>query len=489
MKEGQIFSRIHVDDIVNTLECSIARPRPGAVYNVVDDLPGPGHEVITHACALLNVDPPPYVKFEEADLSQMARSFYSECRYLRNTLIKRELGVQLKFPTYHQGLKAQLVEENASAARQHDFAGGQFAKGAWLTIRGTGKAVLQSLAAWLPSGAALGMAAGGQGRASTRRCAVLVVDNGSVRAASTLNLRRIADELQSDSRLPAGMCVFPVSARWSDRVKAEDLGGSQAELLLPALRRVAAQGFAEAVILPLFFGPSDTVCVFCPEQSRMVVVESPGFSVRVAPPLVCPCPYLERLLPPDRRNRGPDTRIAQIVCDRVLMVARARGLTQHKHGNGNGPVDGPVVLLCDHGTPSQAVNKVRDLVAQQLAGLLAPHGMGNVTACSMERRVGKEYDFNDPLLEDALPALVASDGNSRGDDTVPPNAGVAVSVIVALLFLQPGKHAGRGGDIAAIVNTAVDNNPLLDVHVTDVVGTDPLLTDVLLDRAAQAVQL
>ena len=480
MKEGQIFSRIHVDDIVSTLECSMARPRAGAVYNVVDDLPGPGHEVITHACALLGVVPPPYVKFEEADLSQMARSFYSECRFLRNTLIKRELGVKLKYPTYHQGLKAQLAEENATATLLPAKSGRSVAKSAWLTLRGTSNCVLRSIAAWLPRPAT--PVAGEQEAPTQPRCAVLIVDNGSVRAASTLNLRRIADELQSDPRLSAKMSVFPVSARWSDRVRAEDLGGRPAELLLPALRRAAALGFAEAIILPLFFGPSDTVCVFCPEQSRIVTTEAPGFTVRIAPPLICPCPYLDRLLPPDRRKRGPDIRIAQIVCDRVLTLVTARGLAQQSHDGAC--ANGPVVLLCDHGTPSRAVNKVRALVAQQLASLLKPHGVGNVVACSMERRAGNEYDFNDPLLENALPELAASMG-----DAGPLNSRVGVTCVVALLFLQPGKHAGRGGDIAAIVNTAMANNPLLDVHVTDVVGTDPLLTDVLLDRADQAILL
>jgi nucleoside-diphosphate-sugar epimerase len=94
IKRGQIFSRVHVDDIVQTVLASATWPRAGAVYNVVDDEPGPAHEVITFACALLGVEPPPLVPFEKAELSPMALSFYEECRFIRNALIKRELGVK-----------------------------------------------------------------------------------------------------------------------------------------------------------------------------------------------------------------------------------------------------------------------------------------------------------------------------------------------------------------------------------------------------------
>lgn len=110
-KPGQVFSRIHVADIAQVLAASIARPRAGAIYNVRDDEPAPGADVVTHACALLGVVPPPLTPLEEADLSPMARSFYAENRRVSNALIKTELGVELRYPDYRAGLAALLAEE------------------------------------------------------------------------------------------------------------------------------------------------------------------------------------------------------------------------------------------------------------------------------------------------------------------------------------------------------------------------------------------
>ena len=112
VKPGQVFSRIHVDDIAAVLRASIDRPRPGAVYNVCDDDPAPPQEVIAHAARLLGLPPPPEVAFEAADLSPMARSFYAESKRVSNERIKRELGVALRHPDYRSGLAALLAAED-----------------------------------------------------------------------------------------------------------------------------------------------------------------------------------------------------------------------------------------------------------------------------------------------------------------------------------------------------------------------------------------
>lgn len=104
VKRGQVFNRIHIDDIARTLAASIARPRAGAVYNVTDDEPAPPQVVTEHAAALAGLPLPPEVDFETADLSPMARSFYGENKRVRNRLIREELGVELAFPTYREGL-------------------------------------------------------------------------------------------------------------------------------------------------------------------------------------------------------------------------------------------------------------------------------------------------------------------------------------------------------------------------------------------------
>ncbi len=84
VKQGQVFNRIHVDDIATTLLASLDRPRPGAIYNVTDDEPTAPQTVIEHAAALAGLEPPPEVDFETADLSPMARSFYGENKRVKN---------------------------------------------------------------------------------------------------------------------------------------------------------------------------------------------------------------------------------------------------------------------------------------------------------------------------------------------------------------------------------------------------------------------
>jgi nucleoside-diphosphate-sugar epimerase len=97
-------------DIANVLEASMARPRPGAIYNVADDAPAPAHEVVAHAAALLGMPAPPLEPYDPARLPLMAREFYSETRRIRNDRIKQELGVTLLYPDYKAGLAAILNE-------------------------------------------------------------------------------------------------------------------------------------------------------------------------------------------------------------------------------------------------------------------------------------------------------------------------------------------------------------------------------------------
>jgi nucleoside-diphosphate-sugar epimerase len=112
IKPGHLFSRIHVDDIVTVLEASIARARPGSIYNVCDDEAAMSSTVIEYAAELLDVDPPPAMPFDGADLSEMARSFYADNRRIDNRLIKSALGVTLSYPDYRAGLKAILAESS-----------------------------------------------------------------------------------------------------------------------------------------------------------------------------------------------------------------------------------------------------------------------------------------------------------------------------------------------------------------------------------------
>ncbi len=106
IKPGQVFNRIHVDDIAGVLMASLAKPRNGAVYNVTDDEPGPPQDVITFAAELTGLKPPPEIPFEQAELSPMAASFYGESKRVSNMLVKQELGYAFRYPTYREALRA-----------------------------------------------------------------------------------------------------------------------------------------------------------------------------------------------------------------------------------------------------------------------------------------------------------------------------------------------------------------------------------------------
>jgi nucleoside-diphosphate-sugar epimerase len=109
-KPGHLFSRIHVEDVASVLRASMARPDPGAIYNVCDDVPAAQSDVVAYACALVGVTPPPPVPLDEltGEMSPMALSFWRDNRRVDNSRIKHDLGAQLKYPDYRSGLQAVL---------------------------------------------------------------------------------------------------------------------------------------------------------------------------------------------------------------------------------------------------------------------------------------------------------------------------------------------------------------------------------------------
>ena len=112
IKPGQVFSRIHVEDIALALDLSLHAPAPGAVYNLCDDDPAPPQDVIAHAATLLGLPLPPAVDFDTAEMTPMARSFYAESKKVRNDRAKAELGWQPAYPDYRSGLAALLAAED-----------------------------------------------------------------------------------------------------------------------------------------------------------------------------------------------------------------------------------------------------------------------------------------------------------------------------------------------------------------------------------------
>jgi hypothetical protein len=266
---------------------------------------------------------------------------------------------------------------------------------------------------------------------------VLLMDNGSLEPAAILRLRVLADELGARLNRP----VQPVSLQHSDRVPAGQLGGRAAETLEAALRRRLAGGENDFVILPLFIGPTRALSEFLPEVEQRLKTEFPALKLRVAPSL-----YSES-----------DDRLVQILAEQVTATMAQCGET----------VVSIRVAVVDHGSPVRAVTEVRNRLAVQLAHRLGDR-VAAVAPCSMERRPGADYDFNEPLLAHLL--------------TTPHwNTGV---VVVAHLFLLPGRHAGADGDVARICHEAerTAGGRLRTVRA-GLLADHPLLLDILHDRA------
>ena len=108
---GQVFNRIHVEDICRVIEAAMAQPRRGRIINLADNKPAPQGDVVRHAAGLIGVEPPQPQSLEEANLSPMARSFYVSRRKVASKVIGPELGLDLLYPDYESGLAAILKAE------------------------------------------------------------------------------------------------------------------------------------------------------------------------------------------------------------------------------------------------------------------------------------------------------------------------------------------------------------------------------------------
>ncbi len=115
VKPGQVFSRVHVDDIARGLEALLSRPALAGVFHLCDDEPAPPQDVTAFAAELLGIEPPPETAIDDAGLSPMARSFYAECKRVSNARAKATLGWRPEFPSYREGLSGILAGEQAGA--------------------------------------------------------------------------------------------------------------------------------------------------------------------------------------------------------------------------------------------------------------------------------------------------------------------------------------------------------------------------------------
>lgn len=459
-KDGHVFSRIHVDDVINLCSVLLARHRgrvgdlaatsrppmaaddkicvgscggsccenvrevlrsTDGVINCCDSEPAPQHEVAALAYELLGKPVPNAVPFDNAELSAMQRSFYEESRRMSNQRLLEIVGA-LRYPSYRTGLAASLATEAEARPREP----------LWAPLS-------RSVARGFAQAASL-LAAG-----QSDILRVALIDNGSLKPEATLSLRRLAAKLEAQaSAAGRPMRVEAVSARFADRIPARDLEGKPAETMPGWLKRMAAlRRRPRVLLLPLLIGPSDTMTKSMPSAVRGAELEA---LAEVAPPLVCLCPVL---MP---QGASGAVEVAGMLVD---GIAAADSAAEH-------------VILCDHGSPVKRVAAAREAVRLEMERKLGRQVLG---VC-MERREGPEYDFNGPLLEDALSEL--------------PEQG---RVVVALLFLQEGRHAGPGGDIETIIAGVMEKRPNLKVTTTKVLANHPGLVDLLLTRTQKGVPL
>lgn len=276
---------------------------------------------------------------------------------------------------------------------------------------------------------------------------IFLVDNGSLRPVATLALRVLAQKVSERS----GHRVRPVSLLHSHKIEANKLGGEPATIVKRELRKLVRQGAKQFLILPLFLGPSRAITDYLPQVFDEVRASEDGadFEVVVADTLC------------GQSVEAPDIRLAEIVADQVRGILKQDPSAKTYE-----------VGVVDHGTPAKVVNTLRNAVAKQVEALLAGE-VASVTACSMERRDGPEYDFNEPLLE-RLGASDVACGQER-------------RLIAAMFFLLPGRHAGAGGDVAEICDGLIESGRYCEVNMTPLIAEHPLLIEILQERLESAL--
>ncbi|MEE9310011.1 MAG: hypothetical protein V3U64_03245, partial [Cocleimonas sp.] len=229
----------------------------------------------------------------------------------------------------------------------------------------------------------------------------------------------------------------------ADVISKDELGGVQASVLISFLRDQLQQGQRDFIILPLFFGNSRALTKFIPDTQAVLEDEFGVFKILIKGTLHTPASSV----------LGSDSHLATIIFDHIQQVSHASSLPLKN------------IVLVDHGSPSPEITAVRNGAADDVQVML---GQGvALDQAVMERREGKQYDFNGQLLKTWLIAKAES-----GE----------TSAIVALLFSLPGRHAGEGGDIASICDSVMQRYPHFKVGISPLVSEHPLLLEILADR-------
>ena len=263
-----------------------------------------------------------------------------------------------------------------------------------------------------------------------------LVDNGSLRPDSILSLRKVAKNLSTLVQVE----VFPIGLMHSHKVNPGLIGGEPALSVESLTSSEFSEESTELIFIPFFFGPSLGIREWLPKKLNSWIGEHPTVSFRILGELF----------------RSGDDRIARALADHSRKTIRE---SKMRH---------PSLALVDHGTPLREVNQVREQVGDELEKLMSSE-ISDFSTCSMERREGKEYDFNDPLLESIL-------------EKWSENKDKDIQILVAPLFLSPGRHAGEGGDLSQICSRFHCAEKNILIERSDLLGQHPLVLEVLRDR-------
>ena len=270
---------------------------------------------------------------------------------------------------------------------------------------------------------------------------ILLIDNGSIRADATKQLRKLALKLS----VVAGREIHPVSLRHADKIPENLLGGEKAQVFHTFMDECLLQGWRQFIVLPLFFAEGRAVTELIINHLFSLQALYSDFTFQVAD-VVYPLPSGEPLL-------------ADIIYDQILMTVQDSKMAKKN------------IVLVDHGSPQKCVTEVRKRLARSIQGKFATHL--KLDQAVMERRQGDEYLFNGELLEDWL--------------TRKAEAGEK-SAIVCLLFFLAGRHAGKGGDIDKICRKVMNRHAKFKIAVCPLIAEHKDLVSILLVRLQTAQQ-
>lgn len=268
--------------------------------------------------------------------------------------------------------------------------------------------------------------------------AIFLVDNGSLRPEATFALRALAKHLSERT----AKHVEPVSLLHSHKIDAGKLRGAPATIVKRRMRELIQAGQREFVVLPLFLGPSLAITDYLPSIVEELRQTHPDLRVSIAEPIA------------GADVEHPELRLSEMLAHFITKLAGSEAAAK--------------LALVDHGTPIKPLNLLRNAVARQLTERLGR----TVQPCSMERREGPEYAFNEPLLEN----LAGVENYSGGH------------LLLAMFFLLPGRHAGEGGDVTEITEGLIQRGDFDSVRICPLLGEHPLLLDILSERLQQVLE-